>query len=122
MSAEILEFPTNRIVRVPAPTDMRDQLAENRKRFLDIVVHENAQNVFMSLMMSGIAVNTPEFQKNFTVVVEFLKSSVYQATSMEHPFQEPMAAFVKSVEAITPKVEFDDTPPDDDPLADTEED
>ncbi len=85
--AEIISFPKDRIVR--ENTDyvnenlqkMKDRGAE---QFADYLVQDLTEDIITSLSTYGVDIEDEQFIKDFTVVVDFFKASIYRSLELDH--------------------------------------
>ena len=88
MTDKVIEFPKHKVVR-----DVPDEVFEERNRkadqkVADAMVEEISGFILTELDNYDIEVENKTFIKDYIVVVDSLKSAIYRAFGLEHPFQE----------------------------------
>ena len=87
---KILRFPENRIVR--GRSINRDQfnedIAEHKIKYIDYILSKNMSMLYTKLGLEGINTETEIFYKDFSFVVETLRSAMYRSVDLPHPIQE----------------------------------
>lgn len=96
----IIQFPKGRIIRTPIPATLKDNINKTKKNYINKMIEESASNLAKYLSMSGINITSEEFQKNYALSIECLRSTVYKTFDLTHPLQQPMKNMIDSLEDI----------------------
>lgn len=86
-NAQIIPFPTNRIVRDHMPAANEALQMRTKKRIINALVDDYAKKIATNIALKGIDINTPGFNAHYSLTIEFLRSSLYKAMGIFHPFQ-----------------------------------
>lgn len=100
---EVIAFPKNKIVREnPPDIDILEKIKEKSvKRFADDVVELIATNCYEEIETLGLDVDNEKFGRDFSVLVEILRATVYRNLELDHNLHE----FMDNNVEITPMVE-----------------
>ena len=87
MTDKVIEFPKHKVVR-----DVPDEVFVERNRkadqkVADAMVEEISGFMLTELDNYDVEVENPVFVKDFIVVVDALKSTIYRSFGIDHPFQ-----------------------------------
>jgi len=96
LSAQIIQFPKNKIVRMPVEPDEPEKLAKSNRRLADNLISELTTDLVNELSIGyDLDVTTPSFQKDFSYAMECVRASIYRSFDLDHPFHEYIDANVK---------------------------
>ena len=78
-------FPVDRIVR--RLSSLRDSAERFKKHRINQILDDNATILAMQLLFNGIDIHDDEFEKGFSLAMEFLRAALYKTHDIEHPLQ-----------------------------------
>ena len=96
----VISFPEDRIVRIPIPESTRELVANTQKHHVNHLLEEQSAFILTKLLMSGVDISNEQFQKNFVLVMECLRASIYETLQITHPLQNPMREMLEMIEDI----------------------
>lgn len=84
--ADILSFPKNKIVREPTKESLRIRKLKRKgtENYANAVVDNILFHVLAELEDSGIEIGTDQFQKDFIITADSLRSAVYRFLGLKH--------------------------------------
>lgn len=94
----VISFPKDRVVRMFLPPSARKEAERTKKFYADKTVEDHATGLVDSLAMSGVDISTDEFQKNYALTIECLRSTVYKSFGLKHALQPAMKEMIKSIQ------------------------
>jgi hypothetical protein len=101
LEAKIIPFPQNRIVRM-IPPDVGDALDQKRKYRIANKILTELMTDFMDEIKEGyeLDISSIESKKDFSYLMEILRSSVYRLFDIPHPLQTYVDENVTMVDQI----------------------
>jgi hypothetical protein len=92
MSATIVEFPKDAIVRDPSELNKNEVLEALKEKgitkFADVLTSELIAELACSLEDSGLDIESEEFIKSMDILTTVLAGTVYRLLGLPHPAQE----------------------------------
>lgn len=84
--ADILNFPENKVVRIqPVYSDIIEKAQiKGLTNWSETVVEELAAVLFTEMASSGIETNGDAFRKDFSLVIDSLRATIYRTNKLEH--------------------------------------
>jgi hypothetical protein len=102
MNEKVVNFPSHRIIREHADVDIIAKAKQKSTlKFADSITEEMVGNMLEDLENSGIDVETKQFIKDFSMVVDCLRASVYRHFELEHHLHEFIDTNVKMIDKTT---------------------
>ena len=102
MNEKVVNFPSHRIIREHADVDIiATAKQKSTLKFADTITEEMVGNMLEDLENSGIDVETKQFIKDFSMVVDCLRASVYRHFELEHHLHEFIDNNVKMIDKTT---------------------
>lgn len=102
MNEKVVNFPSHRIIREHADVDIIAKAKQKSTlKFADTITEEMVGNMLEDLENSGIDVETKQFIKDFSMVVDCLRASVYRHFELEHHLHEFIDNNVKMIDKTT---------------------
>lgn len=102
MNEKVVNFPSHRIIREHADVDIIAKAKQKSTlKFADTITEEMVGNMLEDLENSGIDVETKQFIKDFSMVVDCLRASVYRHFELEHHLHEFIDTNVKMIDKTT---------------------
>jgi transcriptional regulator NrdR family protein len=102
MTNNVVEFPSHRIIREASSIPMQEVLRENSMRKMaDTITDDLIGNIVEDLENSGIDVDRAEFLKDFSLVADSLRASIYRQFEVEHNLHSFIDTNIKMVSRIT---------------------
>ena len=79
-SAEIIQFPQHKIVRMPVEPDETEKLDKSKRKQADRIIHELTQDIIDELHIGyDVDVVAPDFQKDFSYSMECVRATIYRS-------------------------------------------
>lgn len=102
MNEKVVNFPSHRIIRENPDVDIITKAKQKSTiKFADTITEEMVGNMIEDLENSGIDVETKQFIKDFSMVVDCLRASVYRHFELEHHLHEFIDKNVKMIDKTT---------------------
>ena len=98
MTDKVIEFPKNKVVRDLPEEVHKARQAKADQKFADSVVDELSGIVITELDNYGVEVTNKVFAKDFILVVDALRASVYRQFDLEHHLHDFIDENVKIIE------------------------
>jgi hypothetical protein len=99
---KVVNFPSHRIIREHADVDLIAKAKQKSTlKFADSITEEMTGNMIEDLENSGVDVETKHFIKDFSMVVDCLKATIYRHFELEHPLHEFIDTNVKMISKKT---------------------
>jgi predicted AlkP superfamily pyrophosphatase or phosphodiesterase len=98
MTDKVIEFPKNKVVRDLPEEVHKARQAKADQKFADSVVDELSGIVITELDNYGVEVTNKVFAKDFILVVDALRASVYRQFELEHHLHDFIDENVKIIE------------------------
>lgn len=95
---EILQFPKNKIIReIPVDNEKLEKTKQKSvTNFAENILNEIAHEVAMELDNAGIDTQSEQFLKDYMIVVDFLRATIYRQMDIKHHLHEVMDTSVKT--------------------------
>lgn len=83
---KVLEFPKHKIVREIAPkiAEVEEAKEKGKQKFADEIVYDLIGNIHDALESYGIDTETNDFDKDYSVVIDMLRATVYRSMGIKH--------------------------------------
>lgn len=78
-------FPADRVVR--RSSSLQDSSERFKKHRINQILDDNATILAMQLLFNGINIHDGEFEKGFSLAIEFLRAALYKTHDIDHPLQ-----------------------------------
>lgn len=102
MNDKVVNFPSHRIIREHADVDVIAKAKQKSTlKFADTITEEMVGNMIEDLENSGIDVETKQFIKDFSMVVDCLRATVYRHFELDHHLHEFIDTNVKMISKKT---------------------
>jgi hypothetical protein len=102
MNEKVVNFPSHRIIREHADVDIITKAKQKSTlKFADSITEEMTGNMIEDLENSGVDVETKQFVKDFSMVVDCLRATVYRHFELEHHLHEFIDKNVKMIDKNT---------------------
>ena len=87
---EVISFPSNKIVReYPQNIEILEKAKEKSvKKFADDVIDILAETCYEQIESLGLNVETKDFDRDFSFVVETIRATVYRNLELPHHLHE----------------------------------
>ncbi len=86
---ELVSFPTEKIIRhFPGNTDLEEARKKGIQHFANTVVGEIAEQTFQFLENQGFDIESDQFNRDFSFVIDCFRAVVYRTMKLEHPLHE----------------------------------
>jgi len=100
-SAQVIQFPANRIVRTVPPEAIQELKEKARVRTVSEEALEICDDLFQELTHTyGVDPNVPDFQRDYMFVVEAIQSMMFRVYGIVHEMHKIVDEAVKFVPAI----------------------
>lgn len=102
MSATILQFPKDKIVRTLNLSDEDKTRISNKqkKEFVEFVLNELTRDLYESLEDFEFNVNDPNLVKDLSFTIDTVRSAIYRSLDLKHPLQDFIDGAVNLVDDI----------------------
>ena len=102
MNDKVLNFPSHRIIREHADVEVIAKAKQKSTlKFADTITEEIVGNIIEDLENSGVDVETKHFIKDFSMVADCLRATVYRHFELEHPLHDFIDTNVKMISKKT---------------------
>ena len=98
MTDKVIEFPKNKVVRDLPEEVHKARQAKADQKFADSVVDELSGILITELDNYGVEVTNKVFAKDFILVADALRASVYRQFDLEHHLHDFIDENVKIIE------------------------
>jgi hypothetical protein len=102
MNDKVVNFPSHRIIREHADVDVIAKAKhKSTVNFADTIAEDMVGNMIEDLENSGVDVETKQFLKDFSMVVDCLRATIYRHFELEHPLHDFIDTNVKMISRKT---------------------
>lgn len=84
----VIKFPENRIIRLGNVPFFNEDIDEHKTKYIDSILSRHMQALYNKLGFDGINTENEQFYKDYSFVVESLRSALYRSMEMTHPIQQ----------------------------------
>lgn len=91
----IVSFPEERIREVRTPEGFSEKLLNHKMVFAETVIDDYMSDLYRRLYLSGIDVETTEFLRHYTYVVDSLRAIIYNSIDINHPLIEHIKTYAE---------------------------
>lgn len=102
MNDKVVNFPSHRIIRENPDVDIISKAKQKSTiKFADSITEDMIGNMIEDLENSGIDVETKQFIKDFSMVVDCLRATIYRHFELEHHLHDFIDNNVKMISKKT---------------------
>jgi len=102
MAENVVNFPSDRIVREHAGIQLiEDAKEKGLQKFSDTITDDIIGSMVQDLENYGIDIDRDEFLKDFSLVADSLRATIYRHFSINHNLHEFIDSNVKMINRIT---------------------
>lgn len=87
-NTNVIQFPTDRIVRIHTKQGFNEELTEHKLRYVNHVVYKHMNKMYLSLGLDGIDIEKGKFYDDFMFAAEALKSAIMRTVGLPHEIQD----------------------------------
>lgn len=89
MTENVVKFPSNRIIRENMNIEAIEQAKEKSvQKFADSITDNIIMEVLMTLENCGIDLDKKQFQRDFSLVANGLRATIYRNFEIDHIFHQ----------------------------------
>ena len=87
-TAQIIEFPKDKIVRHHTVEGFNDHLQEAKEDFIEYIMQKHSSALMNRLNLEGLDVDNPKYAPDVVFVFESVKALISRISDTEHPLHK----------------------------------
>ena len=101
MTEKVIEFPKHKVVRDVTEEQLKERTLRQSEKLADTIVEELTGVMLAELDNFLVDIQTKPFQKDFVLVVDALKATVYRSFGLEHHLHDFIDRNVKLIDGAS---------------------
>ena len=101
MTEKVIEFPKHKVVRDVTEEQLKERTLRQSEKLADTIVEEITGVMLAELDNFLVDIQDKQFQKDFVLVVDGLKASVYRSFGLDHHLHDFIDRNVKLIDGAS---------------------